>query len=391
MLEKIIFRNFKSFKNTTEIDFAKTGYGILPANVADNGILKGCIFVGPNASGKSNIILGIKMLLDAMFLDQNLNSRMYRCIFSEESKYSIDYYFMIEGSHIRYFFEVETNKTFITEKLFVDDKLLIERIGTSAKSFIVDETGIAYDETDVDKETLFLRTLFFNTKFTSSPVLKAWMKYLMDSVYINAVERRIVSYGKKDLNILQFLKNEGDKQINKFFEEYNFEQNIEYAHASKGDSVSLAIAGDESEKYIFFKRKEVNEPIPFMEESLGNQTLLKMLPAFLTVVNGGGMLLIDEFSSGFHNDLESLLIRYFHEKSNNSQMFFVSHSTNLLSNSILRPDQEYSVEFHGREGSSVSRFSSEQPRTAQNIEKMYLSGVFGGLPNYNTGVTDDEN
>jgi len=30
----------------------------------------------------------------------------------------------------------------------------------------------------------------------------------------------------------------------------------------------------------------------------------------------------------------------------------------------------------------VKRFSSEQPRSAQNIEKMYTSGVFGGLPNY---------
>ena len=94
------------------------------------------------------------------------------------------------------------------------------------------------------------------------------------------------------------------------------------------------------------------------------------------------MLLIDEFSSGFHNYLETLLVRYFMEKSENSQMIFVSHSTNLLSNSLLRPDQEYAVEFNGKEGSTVTRFSTEQPRLAQNIEKMYVSGVFGGLPQY---------
>ena len=39
-------------------------------------------------------------------------------------------------------------------------------------------------------------------------------------------------------------------------------------------------------------------------------------------------------------------------------------------------------------GSTVKRFSSEQPRSAQNIEKMYVSGVFGGLPNY-TEETDE--
>ena len=65
MLEKIIVENFKSFKNKTEISFAKTNYTTLQDNVADNGILKGCIFVGPNASGKSKVIASIKYLLDA--------------------------------------------------------------------------------------------------------------------------------------------------------------------------------------------------------------------------------------------------------------------------------------------------------------------------------------
>lgn len=83
-----------------------------------------------------------------------------------------------------------------------------------------------------------------------------------------------------------------------------------------------------------------------------------------------------------YNELENLMVRYFMEKANEAQMLFVSHSTNLLSNSILRPDQEYSVEFQRGEGSFVKRFSTEQPRSAQNIEKMYVSGVFGGLPEY---------
>lgn len=174
----------------------------------------------------------------------------------------------------------------------------------------------------------------------------------------------------------------GCREINSFFDEYNFEQNIEYEHSSKGKGVCLIVGPGENEKGIFFKRKGIEVPIPFAEESLGNQNLLRILPSFLSVIATGGMLLIDEFSSGFHNDLEKLMVRYFMEKSTYSQMFFVSHSTNLLSNSIMRPDQEYSVEFQREMGSSVKRFSSGQPRSAQNIEKMYVSGVFGGLPEY---------
>jgi len=53
-----------------------------------------------------------------------------------------------------------------------------------------------------------------------------------------------------------------------------------------------------------------------------------------------------------------------------------------LSTSILRPDQIYAVEFNGEHGSQVKRFSEEQPRLAQNLEKNVSQRVFGGLPNY---------
>lgn len=382
MLAKITLENFKSFKNTETIDLTKTNYTILPQNVADNGVLKGCIFVGANASGKSTIILAVKLLLDFLFSERNLNSGIFICMFGEHPCYSLSYDFLIEKKNIHYSFEVDAGKSMISEKLYVDNKLMLERMGLSAKSYIADEKGVNYDETYVGKDTLFLRTLYFNTKFASSPVLKSWMEYLKKSIYINMFDRKIISYGNTDVSVAQYLDKSGCKSINDFFDEYNFEQNIEYEHFSEGRHVKFVIGADESEKYIFFKRKGIEVPIPFAEESLGNQNLLRILPSFLSVIENGGILLIDEFSSGFHNELENLLVRYFMEKSRFAQMLFVSHSTNLLSNSILRPDQEYSVEFQSDTGSSVKRFSSEQPRSAQNIEKMYVSGVFGGLPEY---------
>ncbi|MCD8049682.1 MAG: ATP-binding protein, partial [Clostridia bacterium] len=356
---------------------------ILPQNVAENGVLKGCIFVGANASGKSNILLAVKLLLDFLFSERNINSGFFRCMFSDFLSYSISYEFLIDNKRVRYFFEFDVRTSMLSEELFVDNKLLLTRMGLSAKSYIAESGGISYDESDVSRDTLFLRTLYFNTKFASNPVLSEWMEFLKKSVYINMFEKKIVFYGKTELAIERYLDNSGCHDINSFFNEYNFEQNIEYGHSSRGGNVKFVVGGDdENKKDIFFKRKGIEVPIPFAEESLGNQNLLLILPSFLSVAENGGMLLIDEFSSGFHNELENLLVRYFMEKANKAQMIFVSHSTNLLSNSILRPDQEYSVEFRKGEGSSVRRFSSEQPRSAQNIEKMYVSGVFGGLPEY---------
>ena len=382
MLTKITLDNFKSFKNTETIDLMKTNYTILPQNIADNGVLKGCIFVGANASGKSTIILGIKLLLDFLFSERNLNSGIFICMFGERPRYSLSYEFLIDKETIHYSYEVDPRKSMISERLYVGNKLMMERMGLSARSYIAEETGVSYDETDVGKDTLFLRTLYFNTKFASNPVLKNWMEYLKKSIYVNMFDKKIISYGKAEVSVARYLDKSGCQSINDFFNEYNFEQNIEYDHSSEGGHVKLIVGNEDSEKDIFFKRKGIEVPIPFSEESLGNQNLLRILPAFLSVIGNDGMLLIDEFSSGFHNELENLLVRYFMEKSKYAQMLFVSHSTNLLSNSILRPDQEYAVEFDRENGSSVKRFSSEQPRSAQNIEKMYVSGVFGGLPEY---------
>lgn len=382
MLTKITLDNFKSFKNKTTVDLTKTNYTILPQNVADNGVLKGCIFVGANASGKSTIILGVKLLLDFLFSERNLNSGIFLCMFGDSPRYSLSYEFLIEKKTVKYSFEVDASKNMISEKLWLDDALMLERMGLSARSYIAEPNGVNYGETDVGKDTLFLRTLYFNTKFASNSVLSAWMEYLKNSIYINMFDKRIISYGKAEVSVARYLDKSGCESINRFFDEYNFEQNIEYDHSSKGGKVRFVVGEDDSEKDIFFKRKGIEVPVPFAEESLGNQNLLRILPAFLNVIQNGGMLLIDEFSSGFHNELENLMVRYFMEKSDRAQMLFVSHSTNLLSNSILRPDQEYSVEFQNENGSSVKRFSSEQPRSAQNIEKMYVSGVFGGLPEY---------
>ena len=388
MLTKITLDNFKSFKNKTVVDLTKTNYTILPQNVADNGVLKGCIFVGANASGKSTIILAVKLLLDLLFSERNINSGMFLCMFGDSNKYSLSYEFLIENKTIRYSFEVDVAKKMISELLHIDNELLLQRMGLSAKSYIADSNGVNYDEEDVGKDSLFLRTLYFNTKFASNSTLGSWMDYLKKSFYVNMFKGEIVSYGKRDMTIATYLDNGGCEVINNFFDEYNFEQKVEFVHSTSGGKISFVAGEDEDVKTVFFKRKGIEVPIPFFEESLGNQNLLRILPVFLSAINNGGMLLIDEFSSGFHNELESLLVRYFMEKANHAQMLFVSHSTNLLSNSILRPDQEYSIEFQDQNGSTVRRFSSEQPRSAQNIEKMYVSGVFGGLPGYKEVVDE---
>lgn len=392
MLEKIIISNFKTFKNETIIDLSKTNYSILPQNVSENGVLKGAILIGPNASGKSTVIEAIKLLLDLLFSEKTINVHFFKCLFSEKDSFSIKYYFLINKIRILYSLEINISERNIKETLSVgtEEKILLERDGLRAKSRIVDGNEISYDDKSIDKDTLFLRTLYFNTKFASNEILKDWMKFLQSSIYIDAVTNTISSYGNEELQLSRYLKKNGTEQLNKFFKLYNFKYEIEYSKKAVGNLNVFEISDNSDEKAIFFKRKDIEEPIPFNYESMGNKNLLKLLPSYLHIINGKGMLLIDEFSSGFHPVLEKLLIKYFMKNSNESQLIFVSHSVSLVSNTIMRPDQVYAIEFDGKNGSKVIRFSDFQPRTAQNIEKMYLAGIFGALPFYEENVHEDK-
>ena len=373
MLKSYQVSNFKSFKNFTCFDLSKTNYQILSDTNVTGDILKGVLFVGANASGKSNSIAPIKFLLDCLFGKSEVNFDIHTCLFSGDPTMGLQYNFVIDGSEIEYAIHYQKAKASISESLLVDGKELLKREGACATVSITEEAVY----TDVSENMLFLREIYFSTKFRGNEVLQNWFQFLSNSVYVDIFNTTIIPYGGADLSLKLFIEEQGAEKFNKFFDEYHFGYHVEYDKTSKGKYVIV----EAPEKMIYFKRSGIEEPVPFMLESLGNRNLLHLLPAFFHCIHHGGMLLLDEFSSGFHNDLEELLVRYFMKQSKRSQLIFVSHSTNLLKNSLLRPDQIYSVDFDGQ-GSRIKRFSSEQPRVAQNLEKMYLGGVFAGVPNY---------
>lgn len=381
MLVRIIMENFRSFKTKTVIDLTKTQYAALADTNTYEGLVKGLVFVGGNASGKSNVLGAIRLLLDLLFLERKMDNPLFLCLFGDSQEYSIEYTFRINGHEIDYLIRNNIRKNVLGEDLSVDGENLLTRMGSAARSTI---GGVEkqYAEKEVGPNTLFLRTLFFNTGFASNEVLRQWFEFLQGSVYYNAFERTPISYGKQVLDMERFLENQGAGQISEFFERHGMKQTLEYA--AKAETERGIMIQSEEGKMPFFRREDCDIVVPYPEESLGNKLLVRFLPSYLTVMNTPGLFLVDEFSSGFHNDLEELLIREWMGQARNSQLIIVTHSTNLLSTSLLRPDQVYSVDFVGQEGSRVKRFSEEGPRVAQNLEKMYRSGVFGGIPEYDS-------
>lgn len=383
MLSKLVIKNYKSFSKETIIDAKATNYRMLRENVTKSGILKSIMFIGGNATGKTNTIKAIKLLLDLLLAERDVDLGPKKCLFCPDKDTKLSYYFEFDNNIINYLIEIDSKNEIAKEKLMLNDKEMFVRLGLNAESHITEKAK--YNNKDIDKDSLFLKTIYFNTKFKGYPVLEKWFKFLMNSVYFNAVDKTAKNYSSIDnLSLRKYLDNEGVKKINEFFDYFGFNQKITYT--DEHFISKFAHAKIENQKEVFFKKNDMDLWIPINLESLGNQTLINMLPALLHITKNPGMLLLDEFSSAFHNELEELIVRYFMNNSNQSQMFFVSHSTNLLKTTLLRPDQIYTFSFRDHNGTQIKRVSSEGPRESQNIEKMYLSGVFNGVPEYKRKV-----
>lgn len=374
MLKTVRFKNYKSFIQETTISLEKSKLSILEETNTKNNLLKGCAFYGSNASGKTTALNAISILLDLLFVNAPVDLASQITLFNKEKTAFFEYTFVFGEDEIVYYFEVDRSGRFTKETLDLNGKRCLTRLLNSAESFITENR--TYGKDDVDERTLFIRNIYFNTKFMSFPVLKRWFEFLSGSICTNVALSRTISYGSRieELFLPTYLETYGDEEINNFLRTFKFPYTIKYEKESSNKLVNNSF-----ESRLTFVRENL-PPIQYSMESYGNHVLMALLPAIISVMKNGSMLIIDEFSSGLHNELEELLIKYIFNNSS-SQLFFVSHSTNLLKTSLLRPDQIYSVDFDSR-GSFLKKFSEEHPRESQNLEKMYLSGVFGGIPLY---------
>lgn len=374
MLTKMYLTNFLSFKERTELDFTASKYSILgKTNVYNNETLKGALFLGPNAAGKSNALKGISFIIK-MIKGEGTVFPKYRCYFSKSPITTLEYEFAFDNKKVVYEIEYNFRTNSISEILEIDGAIVLKRSGNTGELRIGENLTV---DNQLDSETLFLRTASFNTgRFPQEPTLRKLMDFLQNSYIVDGYNLG-APYGK---SITRYAEEFGVEKINKYLEEFGYDFSIEYGAESKGEGVKVIIGSDK--KAVFMKRKSFPVPVVIINESLGNQVFADLLPNLISVLEGPGMLLIDEFGNSLHNVLSEKIIRFFMENASDSQMFITSHHTNLVSNSVFRPDQIDLITFEGKSGSKVKRLSQYKPREAQNMEKMYLGGMFEGIPSY---------
>lgn len=140
------------------------------------------------------------------------------------------------------------------------------------------------------------------------------------------------------------------------------------------------------ERRVRLVHRTGDERVPFdlAAESEGTRTWFGLIGPVLTALETGSLLLFDELDASLHPTLSVQLIRLFHDPTTNpagAQLVFTSHDTSLLNH--LNRDEVWLTE-KTADGSTrlgaLAEFAGERVRKSQNLEKAYLHGRFGALP-----------
>ena len=182
MLKSVRIKNYKSIRDEVVIDLSATKYTMLRDDNVFNGIVKGALFAGGNATGKTNLIFSISILLDLLFTNMQIDMPQC-CFFSTDKEMLLEYTFVFGENVIVYSLTFDKNGSVNVERLFLNNDLLLDRIKLSATTELTEAK--TYDSNTIDDTTLFLKNIYFNTKFAGFPVLQEWFEYMSGSVYFN--------------------------------------------------------------------------------------------------------------------------------------------------------------------------------------------------------------
>jgi len=122
----------------------------------------------------------------------------------------------------------------------------------------------------------------------------------------------------------------------------------------------------------------------FAEESAGTKTWFQLIGPTLRALRTGQVLLFDEIDASLHPRLSARLLELFQDPATNpkgAQLIFTTHDTSLLN--YLNRDEVWLTEKDESGATTLTalaEFAGDKVRRSLNLEKAYLNGRFGAVP-----------
>ncbi len=136
--------------------------------------------------------------------------------------------------------------------------------------------------------------------------------------------------------------------------------------------------------YLMHQAEGQQLAFDFSEESEGTQRWFALIGPTLTALRRGRILLVDEIDASLHPRLSARLLELFADPETNrngAQLIFASHDTSLLNH--LNRDEVWLTQKSGTGATTLvalAEYGGDKVRRSVNLEKAYLQGRFGAVP-----------
>ena len=378
MLNRFEIRNYKNFKDTLTINFDNIGGYHFNTNCLYDNTISKMLLYGRNATGKSNLGDAILDVALSPFTLVHYGSSNFLNADSSEDCAKFLYVFQFNSDYIEYSYEKYSMSQYKSEKLVLNNTIIFdfnysinqynyENLDKIAAETIVVDRFIQAKNQEVSDDTenepiiSFLRWLFANAVFlVDSPIneMRNYISKMRIMTISNVMRYRPIA--RKD-SFFESLEGESLKNLEDFLNGMGVECELETKKLPDG------------QHELYFKK---NKLVPFFENaSSGTLVLFNIYRRMIPLMQNISFCYLDEFDAFFHYEMSERFINFFKEKFPKCQMIYTTHNTNLMSNSIMRPDCLFILSRKGKV-TPLNKATRRELREGHNLEKMYISGEF---------------
>lgn len=396
MLKSVKIRNFYSIGEEQEISFSIRRKDVLDDSarlISDDLAMNvtSCV-IGPNASGKTNILKAITFLF--WFVENSYTSQKADAPIpvethklKENEPTSIEVMFCNNQKLYKYFIEFN-RKEILKESLSRKNERMsnIYTLKRTGDKVTIATRGLKINEADEKRfkerqnvpllssliDTKYLPDITFFKNYDSNVTQLGLTHYHMVSTSMNASQvLHKDSQLRKD--VLSFIKNV-DLGISDFgFREVSVYSRKEGAEVDEKAQILQCI----------HKSADVNFELDILEESNGTQHSFSLLSDILPILKTGGVVVIDEIESGLHPYIVKKIISLFESKDTNphkAQLIFSTHQHLLLKD---RTKTQIFITERNNDNFETEIFRLDEVegiRNDENYFNKYIAGAYGGTP-----------
>lgn len=389
-------------------------------HVGDRHVLRGCVIFGPNAAGKSNLLLALA-LVERMMIDNSCGvvaGRQFRLgnVSRPDMRFDIEYEY---NEHV-FLYQIVTDGSIVKQEVLSyleggtcetlymrsnGDMILGERLrdytwyeqrtckndafylmklvqdGLWEYRKTIPESKLMLDACWGMKQFVVIdacRDSLLGDKYYAKLQIEEFRRFLVDllkagDVGISDVDYRELRDGEEELVLM---KHRGviPGELREGWSKVVLESPAYYLLTYDGKSISVREICCKHGKHTFRAS----------EESQGTIKLIQLSSLLFQIKTSKLVWCVDEFDTKLHTILTQALLKWFMDGAEDirSQLIISAHDTNLLSHDLWRTD-EICLITKGKENhvSRVIRLDSLSPRFDKRLAKGYLKGEYGAIPN----------